>query len=342
MEYQQFVDDVTSCISFKVNKDYEIKVNRVLKNNNVELDGIVFFKAGGTISPNIYLNQYYHRYQEGEALEEIADDIIDTYESSMKEQAGEYRNLSFTFEQFKDNIIYRVVNYGRNKALLENVPHVRFLDLAITFHCLVKQDDTGIGTIRITNEHKELWEVSVKQLMHLAAENTERLFPVKVSTMEEVLADLFRNELRGSVPDIGDEELPFMDLEDCCDEEANEVETMLEDEYSEEVLETMFNDMMKEQRAPKMYILTNSTGINGATSLIYKDAIRNFANSKQCDFYILPSSIHEVILVPYEECISREELKEMVNEVNCTQVPPEEILSDRVYIYRRETNMIEI
>ncbi len=341
MEYQQFVDDVRDCISIKIEKDYEVKVNRVMKNNSVELDGIVFFKSGDTISPNIYLNQYYMRYQEGEPLETIADDIIDTYETSMKEQAQEYGELSFTFEQFKDYIIYRVVNYSRNKALLENVPHVRFLDLAITFHCLVKQDHSGIGTIRLTNEHKELWNLSVKQLMQLASENTERLFPVKINTMEEVLTELFRKELETAGMEEADYLVEQLDNNEEMLQEVQE-ESELADEYTEEMLDSMLNDLMQQQKGPKMYILSNSVGINGATAMIYKDAIRNFASELDSDFYILPSSIHEVILVPYEDCFSREELKNMVNEVNCTQVPIEEVLSDRVYIYRRKTNMIEI
>lgn len=337
MEYQQFVDDVKNCISWKVDNDYEVKINKVLKNNSVELDGIVFFKEGDTISPNIYLNQYYVRYQEGEALEEIADDIIGLYEDSMKEQTYDYGKMDFTFEQFKDRIIYRVVNYSKNSALLENIPHVRFLDLAITFHCLVKQDDSGIGTIRLTNEHKQLWNLSVKELMRLAAANTERLLPIKISTMEEVLAELFRKEFETNSYD----KLAGNDFSGEVEDEWQQ-DMAPDSEYTGEMLDAMFSDMMREQRTPKMYIITNAVGINGATSIIYKDAIRNFAEKLETDFYILPSSIHEVILVPYEDSISREELKDMVNEVNCTQVPIEEVLSDRVYIYRRKTNQIEI
>ncbi len=338
MEYQQFVDDVKDCIRFKVDSGYEVKVNKVLKNNSVEMDGIVFFKSGGTISPNIYLNQYYVRYQKGEPLEEIADDIIDTYENSMREQADEYGTLTFSFEKLKNSIIYRVVNYSRNKVLLENVPHIRFLDLAITFHCLVKQDDSGIGTIRLTNEHKEMWNLSMKDLMQIATTNTERLFPIRITTMEQVLSELFRKELE-PVKDM-EQELPFTEVED--EDWLEKMNDSQENEYTEEMLDAMLNDMLKNQQAPTMYILTNSAGINGATAMIYKDAIRNFANELKTDFYILPSSIHEVILVPYEERISKEELKDMVGEVNCTQVALEEVLSDRVYIYRRETNMIEL
>jgi len=51
------------------------------------------------------------------------------------------------------------------------------------------------------------------------------------------------------------------------------------------------------------------------------------------DFYLLPSSIHELILVPVGEDRDREHLEEMVKEINQTQVAMEEILSDTVYNY---------
>lgn len=57
---------------------------------------------------------------------------------------------------------------------------------------------------------------------------------------------------------------------------------------------------------------------------------------------ILPSSIHEVLLVVYEEELCMEELKEMVRHVNQTEVAKEEILSDNVYIYSRKTDKISI
>lgn len=316
MEYRQFVDDVSDCIRFKVERGYDIKVNRIMKNNSIELDGIVFFKEGDMISPNIYLNSYYERYQSGESMESIAEDIIEVYETSMRTQSEEYCHFNFSFDEMKDTIVYRLVNYQKNRKLLQEVPHVRFLDLAITFHCLVKRDGQGIGTIRLTNEHTSEWKVKIKDLMKLAITNTTRLFPAKLSTMEEVIADILQKD--------------FSEMYETAKEE------------NEAMLQAMLSNLLQEQRDPQMYILSNDIGINGATSIIYKDVIKEFSEEKDCDFYILPSSIHEVILVPYEEELEVQELRGMVMDVNGSQVPEEEILSNRVYIYRRGTNSIEV
>lgn len=62
----------------------------------------------------------------------------------------------------------------------------------------------------------------------------------------------------------------------------------------------------------------------------------------ECDLYILPSSIHEVILIPAYDHDSYDELTSMVKEVNSTQLSKEEILSDHVYFYSRETGQISM
>jgi uncharacterized protein YdhG (YjbR/CyaY superfamily) len=84
-----------------------------------------------------------------------------------------------------------------------------------------------------------------------------------------------------------------------------------------------------------MYILSNSNGINGASALLYPEVIENFSNTIKSNVYILPSSIHEVILVPFQEEIDKSQLIQMVNEVNETQVAKEEVLSSSVYYYDR-------
>ena len=82
--------------------------------------------------------------------------------------------------------------------------------------------------------------------------------------------------------------------------------------------------------------------MNGASVMLYKDPLRDFANYMGHDLYILPSSIHEVILIPAYDHDSYDELTSMVKEVNSTQLSKEEILSDHVYFYSRETGQISM
>ena len=81
----------------------------------------------------------------------------------------------------------------------------------------------------------------------------------------------------------------------------------------------------------------------GASVMLFKDPLRDFANYMGHDLYILPSSIHEVILLLDDEYVqSSEELREMVRETNRMVVDQEEVLSDHIYNYDREKDEIRI
>lgn len=97
----------------------------------------------------------------------------------------------------------------------------------------------------------------------------------------------------------------------------------------------------KEDNMPSQYVLTNESQVNGATSLLYEDVLKEFADMIDGDFAILPSSIHEVILQPILPEITLNDLSKMVTEVNDAEVPEGEILSYHAYIYRKETGKLE-
>ena len=89
------------------------------------------------------------------------------------------------------------------------------------------------------------------------------------------------------------------------------------------------------QQEVPMYVLSNKSRINGASCILYKDILKDFAMVVDKDLNVLPSSIHEVILLPSDGTQESEQLKEMVREINQSQVEKEEVLSDSVYYYRR-------
>lgn len=105
-------------------------------------------------------------------------------------------------------------------------------------------------------------------------------------------------------------------------------------------IEQLLEEVSEEEKmglTPKlpMYVLTNEQHIFGAACILYPGLLEGIAAAFSSDFYILPSSVHECILIPETADTSREELAKIVKEINEKQVPPEEILSDRVYVYRR-------
>ncbi len=89
-----------------------------------------------------------------------------------------------------------------------------------------------------------------------------------------------------------------------------------------------------------MFVLSNEENIFGAVCMAYDGLIRSLADRFASDLYILPSSVHEVILVPSYENDRMSDYTNMVREVNETQVAPEDILSDHAYYYSRAEDQI--
>lgn len=308
MEYNQFIEEVLQSVKEKLDMNCHVTIQKVLKNNGLELDGIMIVEEDKSIAPNIYLNDCYQKYLDGVEIEQLTQEIIQV--SLENHYDNIHANaLDFTeFEVQKNYIVYRIVNYQYNKKLLQTIPYIRFMDLAITFHCLVKRSKDGIGTVRITNELAEQWGISEKQLFIFASKNTPILFPIVIKDMDDVINEIFQRE---------------------------ESRDQLENPYleSDDMIKNAFG---KENFGIKMLVLTNRIAINGAVVLLYKDILKKIAEECERDLFILPSSIHEVIIVPKEGNMQKKELEAMVAEINRTQVAADEVLSDHVYLYNRK------
>lgn len=89
-----------------------------------------------------------------------------------------------------------------------------------------------------------------------------------------------------------------------------------------------------------LYVLTNQIHINGSTSMVYDHILNRFARKEGCDFYLLPSSIHEIILLRTDSMIEEESLLQLVYNANRTVVNPVDILSDSIYRYDHRQNRV--
>ena len=114
---------------------------------------------------------------------------------------------------------------------------------------------------------------------------------------------------------------------------TSKVETM--EGFLCEYLGCKFNS--SEEEHPDIYVFSNNFGINGASVLVYKNLIHEFAEQLQSNLYVLPSSIHELLVIPeFAVSTSLPALSNLVRTINQTHVLEEEILSDRAYYYERE------
>lgn len=91
-----------------------------------------------------------------------------------------------------------------------------------------------------------------------------------------------------------------------------------------------------------MFVLSNTENHNGAAAVCYKDVLERFSQKIEDDLVILPSSVHETILLPLQKNNSKESLREMVYDANRTMLDQSEFLSDNVYLYSRNDRQLMI
>lgn len=295
MNYQEFKQAILHALRTKLGSSYQIITQDVIKNNDTHLDGLSILSEQCNISPTFYLNYYYERYQCGSSLSELCEDILLQHKTHAPNTSID---ISFftDYEKIKENIVFKLINYERNKDLLQNVPHFRYLDFAIVFNCLVNSGANGYGTILIQHKHLALWNLTADELLALAKKNTPALLQSELQSMTQVLLELF-----------------VEDKSVTCDELNSAV---------------------------PMFVLTNNARIHGAACILYDNLLNEIGTMLDSDYYIIPSSIHEVLIIPTGRNTSLAELSKMVKEVNSTQLLNEEILSDHVYFYSRKTQSI--
>lgn len=126
-------------------------------------------------------------------------------------------------------------------------------------------------------------------------------------------------------------------VNELYEEAAENTCRFLPDDFSSmsRVIEELTGTKQKD-KGEYMYVLSNQIRSHGAAAILYKGRLEGIGAYLKCNYYVLPSSIHEVIIVPERAAPGKEELSYMVDEINQTQLAAEEILSDRAYYYDRE------
>ncbi len=288
MEYQSFLEQVKDSVQKRTGENSNVRFASVLKNNRNCVDTITILNGGGNVSPAIYMAPYYQQYQDGASIEEIAEHIVEFH--SLHAREGVY-DLSFytDFLQVRKRVVCRLVNYAKNWEMLRQVPHRRFLDLAVVYYYKMEDDSFGDAGILVKNEHMEMWDADIEELDDAAMSNTARFSPYECICIADMLRELTGIRLDES----GEEQVP-------------------------------------------MYVLTNTQKCFGSAMLLYQTVLDAIGERFGGDYYVLPSSVHECMLIPATEEFEPEKLREIVCEINEECVAEEEVLGDSVYRYCKD------
>ena len=264
MVYEMFQSKVADSLRSQLGSDYQLVLQKVPKNNGTILNGLSIMRKGAGVSPTIYLESYYERFQEGTSFNFIIQEILQIYQEHTAVTHLDFSILN-DFSLLRDKVMYKLIHTASNRELLQDIPSIPYLDLSIVFYLFLEKNEYGQMTALIHNDHLESWNTCLEELYRLASANTPEFLPADLKPMSDVMKSIAQEQL-GT-------------------------------DYREDFID----ELMSSPDASPLYVLTNSSGICGACALLYPDQLKNFADMLESDLVILPSSIHEVLLVPYDD-----------------------------------------
>ena len=307
LEYADFKEKLTGEVERLLPPESRMEHGSVRKVNLGEQDIITIFseEEAAIFSPCYYLSNLYKRYLSGCSPEGLAREMIVRFLQVNTTDQGIKTGRIFSLEEAREYIFYQVISGEKNRELLGDVLHDDFLDLSIVYRVLLSGNGgEEIGSAKIMAGQMRDWGVTREEVKEAAKKNTQRLFPAVRMRMGSMIAEAMKDSGAGMRID------PEQMVRECLPE-MNEV-----------------------------YVLTNRRKTEGFAVVFYKDFLKRIAEEKESDLYILPSSIHEAIVLPAKEKESAGELRKIVDEANRICVLPEDWLSDNVYIYSREQDRL--
>ena len=309
MNFEQFVEDVKAEIKHYLPEEFQDAQIDILQHNklNESYLGMTVRKDDQTIAPTVNLEHYYEMFQ---AFDENLDIVMQQVADLVTLKPIHLDLSLFTnYEVAKEHLFIRVSDAERNGEILTGLPHRRVENLAITYHIVAEIGEEGIGSTPVTNRMLNGFGITEEQLHQDALDNSPKIFPAKVETMSSMMDKMMREDMRRAG-------------------------------MTEEEIDLYFENMGLNDPNP-LTVVTNEHQTNGAAVLFYPGQMEKLGETVNGDFFILPSSTHEVLILPDDGGMTYQELKAMVMEINSTQVSPEDRLADEVYHYDTKDRVFE-
>lgn len=308
MTYEAFKQTVIMYLMQELDDSYDVQETSQTKNNDIVLDTLIVHKRGAETGRVINLNGMYQLVATGKySMSQMLTSVV---RECVAKPPFTWKNLSWIadYEQAKHKICCKLVNTAANKELLKEVPSVPYLDLSIVFIVDILPTIDGPDrayTIQVTNAMLEAWGASTDELFPVAMENTQRSYPATLQSMEETLIEIARANGR---------EMP-----EACKQE-------------------MHADLGKRP----MFVLSCLGHANGAIAITYPDVLKIVADKVGCDLVVIPSSIHEWIVVADNDKNDLMFLNTFIEGVNEQFIQSEEHLANHAYMYSRKTGTLRI
>lgn len=317
MSIQEFRSHLIQRLEPRLEQGFQVSFHPAMKNNGIPSEGIVIKEKNILTAPVIPLDRFYERFQKGVSLEHLADLLLQEVEE-FKKDALLQNPMQCSYERIKDKIYCKLISRKRNETLLYEVPFEKWQDLAVV--CYYQSDQPFLEDIRvmIRKEYLKAWKMPEEQLWKDAWANSIRKYPADISRLSDLLAEC--------PEEVENKE----DVENTFDRSGREIE------HTDKTDKTEYSLNEVREREPDdrgLYVITNAKRTLGAICICYPSEMERLAMRIGTGFFILPSSIHECLILPDNGQYNQAELDRMIRQINRDQLAPEEILSDHSYYY---------
>lgn len=274
--------------------------------NNGHKEPAIFIQRDGNENAAICLGMLYQTYCENSYnLEPIADSILQDFKNLDKVKQ-EKENL-MSYQSVRNQLYLKVINAEANLQRLKQLPHVLYLDLAVVFYVLIDNCSENSLTLEVTDSLLDMWEVDLNDIYKDALQNMGKE-AIPPQPIDVVLKDIIQNEYAA-----GD-----INLEDYT------------------------TALKAEKKEDRMYVLTNERSLLGACRLLDVYALQKLSDHLGSSLYLIPSSLHEILILPSKATMKPEEIGSIIREINQTEVEAQDRLSNSVYLFDRELHSTRI
>ena len=315
MDFEAFMEYIKEHIKEYLPESYqdaEVTIEDYRKLNKCHM-GLTIMRPGDKMSPIVNLEALYSQYGETPQLH-INDVLQQISQAIQKKPKGFDMSWLTRYDEAKKHLFMKVFDADKNADILEGVPFVWREGLAITFHIVFKETEScpsaeeKSASVIVTNQMMETYGVTKSQLYNDALANSQIIAPVRIGYLSDLIDTMIFAEM--SERGVSEEEI----------RKEKEIES--------------------NQKLP-LLVVTNDNYAYGASAIFYPDVMDKLGERLKENFFILPSSVHEVIVAPDDGMVSYLELKAMVMEVNAKEVAPEERLTNEVYYYDIRNRIFE-
>lgn len=313
--FEDFKDALATQVLENLPKAFQmadVSFHEVNKSGVGKVTGMTIRLPDSSIAPCIYIDSAYEEYKKynlsiGQIACSVAHSYLDVLEHARS--ITNDRNIralaheGFDWSTAKELCMIKAVPVTGNDEFLAMRPYRTQGDMAAVYIINMGSNEQGQMSVAVTNDLEKQFGVSEKELYAIASANMMKISPPVITGMDNMMNILFG-----------------FDMDDGIDTGKS------------------FSESLAELPSPEaeitLNVLTNNDAVNGAAYVFIPAVMDQIAEKYPDGFYILPSSVHEVLIVPKnDDRVDLESLNAMVQEINSIEVRPEDRLSDFVHEY---------